>query len=258
MQISPAAEPLSVDGSDVGVLVCHGFTGNPSSMRGIAQTCAAQGWSVRLPRLPGHGTTWQDLNTRTWPEWYAEVDAAFAELRSRCRVVVAVGLSMGGSLVTLLAQEHGSQVDGLVLINPAYQITDRRLVALPVLRRVLASIPGIASDVAKPGITEDAYDRTPLNALHSATQLWARVARDLPQVTQPVLLLHSAVDHVVHPSNSELLLSRISSSDVTEVVLERSFHVATLDHDAELVESDTIAFIRRIADQGAQDEAEPA
>lgn len=249
MQISPVAEPLSVDGSDVGVLVCHGFTGNPSSMRGIAQACADQGWSVRLPRLPGHGTTWQDLNTRTWPEWYAEVDAAFMQLRERCRVVVVVGLSMGGSLVTLLAQEHGTEVDGLVLINPAYRMTDRRLVALPVLRRVVPSIAGIASDVAKPGVAEHAYDRTPLHALHSAMQLWARVSRDLPQVTQPVLLLHSAVDHVVDPSNSELLLSRISSTDVTEVVLERSFHVATLDHDAELVVESTLEFVRRIADE---------
>ena len=42
----------------------------------------------------------------------------------------------------------------------------------------------------------------------------------------PVLLLHSAVDHVVEPENSRVLLAEIGSDDVTEIVLHRSFHVA--------------------------------
>ncbi|YAL84461.1 alpha/beta hydrolase [Dermacoccaceae bacterium W4C1] len=255
MQLRTEVEPMSHDGSEVGVLVCHGFTGNPSSMRPLAQTFVDQGWSVRLPRLPGHGTTWQDLNTRTWEQWYAEVAAAHAELRERCEVVVAAGLSMGGSLVTLLAQDRPEEVDGLILINPAYRMTDPRLRVLPALKHVVGSIPAIGGDIRKPGAIEDAYDRTPLKALHSATRMWAKIAADLPKVTQPVLLLHSPVDHVVDPSNSALLLERISSSDVTEVLLTESFHVATLDHDAPLIEQRSIDFVQRIAQQRVQEPA---
>lgn len=246
MKIVPGAEPLSHDGSRTGVLVCHGFTGSPASVRGLAARCVAEGWTVRMPRLPGHGTTWQDLNTRTWPEWQAEVTAAFHELKERCDHIVACGLSMGGSLVTLLAEEQGAAVDGLVLINPAYRITDPRLKALPVIKRLTPSIAAIGDDIKKPGVSEGAYERTPLRALHSAVELWEQVSRDLPQVTQPVLLLHSREDHVVDPRNSELLLSRISSSDVTEIVLEDSYHVATLDHDAERILEESIEFVRRV------------
>ncbi|WP_018156169.1 alpha/beta hydrolase [Demetria terragena] len=249
MSILPGAEPLSADGSRTGVLVCHGFTGSPSSMRGIAEHCAQSGWTVRMPRLPGHGTTWQDLNQRTWHEWHAEVAAAFLELRDRCDDVILVGLSMGGSLMTLLAEEYGEQVAGLVLINPAYRMTDWRLKALPVLKHLTPSIAAIGDDIKKPGVREGAYPRTPLRALHSATELWAKVTRDLPQVTQPVLLLHSRVDHVVDPSNAELLLSRISSHAVREVVLENSFHVATLDHDADLILNELTAFIAHVSDR---------
>nr|WP_289232687.1 alpha/beta fold hydrolase [Barrientosiimonas endolithica] len=160
MQIVPGAEPLSHDGSRVGVLVQHGFTGHPGSMRGIAERCVEQGWSVRLPRLPGHGTTWQDLNTRTWPEWYAEVAAAFAELRERCDVVVAVGMSMGGSLVTLLAEEQGDALDGLALINPAYKLPDPRLRVVGLAKYLVPSLAGLGDDIKKPGVTEGAYDRT--------------------------------------------------------------------------------------------------
>lgn len=250
MKIVPGAEPLSHDGSSTGVLVCHGFTGSPASVRGLAERCVAEGWTVRMPLLPGHGTTWQDLNTRTWPEWHAEVGAAFRELKERCEHIVVVGLSLGGSLVTLLAEEQGAAVDGLVLVNPAYRMTDPRLKALPVVKRLTPSLAAIADDIKKPGVTEGAYDRTPLRALHSAVDLWKQVARDLPQVTQPVLLMHSRVDHVVHPSNSALLLSRISSHDVTEIVLEDSFHVATLDHDAERILEEMVGFVRRVSAKG--------
>lgn len=253
MEIVPGAEPLSFDGSRIGVLVCHGFTGSPASVRGIAERCVAEGWTVRMPRLPGHGTTWQDLNTRTWPEWHAEVGAAFRELSERCDQVIVVGLSMGGSLVTLLAEQHGDAVDGLVLINPAYRMTDPRLKALPVIKRVVPSIAAIADDIKKPGVREGAYERTPMRALHSAMDLWKQVTRDLPQVTQPVLLMHSRVDHIVDPSNAELFLSRISSDDVTEIVFDDSYHVATLDHDADRVLDETVAFVHRLTAQEAPD-----
>jgi len=118
------AEPFCVDGGDVGVVVSHGFTGTPASMRPWAEHLAAAGYSVRLPLLPGHGTTWRDTNRSRWPQWYGAIEDAYTELRARCRVVVAVGLSMGGTLVTRLAEQHPDGVAGLVLVNPAYR-TDR-------------------------------------------------------------------------------------------------------------------------------------
>jgi esterase/lipase len=55
-------EPMSYDGSrDAGVLVIHGFTGNPSSLRVQADAFAELGYHVELPRLPGHGTTIDDM-----------------------------------------------------------------------------------------------------------------------------------------------------------------------------------------------------
>ncbi len=246
MSVRPGAEPFSHDGSDVGVLLSHGFTGSPIGMRPWAQRLADVGFTVRLPRLPGHGTTWQEMNRTTWEDWYAEVDRAFAELASRCRSVVVGGLSMGGTLVTRLAEDHGAAVSGLVLVNPAYKVEDVRLKALPILKHLVPSLPGISNDIKKPGQDEGAYDRTPLKALHSQVLAWADVVRDLPSVTQPILLLRSAEDHVVPASSSALLLSRVSSTDVTETVLPDSYHVATLDNDADTIVEQSIAFVRRV------------
>ena len=246
MPVMPGAEPFSHDGGDVGVLVCHGFTGSPQSMRPLAQSLADEGFTVRLPRLPGHGTTWQEMNRTQWADWLACAENAFAELVDRCDRVFVAGLSMGGALALRIAERQAPHVAGLALVNPCVSIDDPRLVALPLIKHVLASMPGIGSDVADPNSRELAYDRTPTKALHSFVKALPDVVRDLPQVTQPLLLMRSAVDHVVPAKSSQLVLSRVSSKDVTEIVLERSFHVATLDYDADVIERETAAFIRRV------------
>jgi carboxylesterase len=244
--ILPGAEPFSHDGSDVGVLLCHGFTGTPQSMRPWGEYLADRGFTVRVPLLPGHGRTWQEMNTTRWEDWYRFVDAAFREMHEACDRVVVGGLSLGGALALKLAQEHGPRISGLILVNPAVRAEDPRLRLLPILKHLVPSLGGIGNDVKKDGVTEQAYTRTPLKALHSQVIAWQTVVRDLPEVTQPVLLLRSTQDHVLPASSSALVLSRISSSDVTEILLEDSYHVATIDNDAPLIFDESAKFIERI------------
>jgi carboxylesterase len=251
----PGAEPYRHDGGEIGVLLCHGFTGSPQSMRPWGEYLAERGLTVSLPLLPGHGTRWQDMQMTGWQDWYAEVDRALRELTDRCSQVFVCGLSMGGALALRLAARHGAEISGLVLVNPSVKADSPALKAVSVLRHAVPSVKGIASDIAMEGGAEVGYDRTPLHAVHSLTRLW-RVARaGLPQVTQPLLLLHSRVDHVVHPSNSAVVLGSVSSTDVTEKVLERSFHVATLDHDAERIFEESYAFVERLSAAGRADDA---
>jgi carboxylesterase len=244
--VMPGAEPFTADGGDVGVVLSHGFTGTPQSLRPWAEHLAAAGLTVRLPRLPGHGTRWQDLNDTRWLDWYGEVERALDELRGRCRQVFAMGLSMGGTLVLRLAEQRPSDISGLVLVNPSLGTERKDLkYALPTLARLVPSVAGIGSDIRKPGTTELAYDRTPLKAMHSLSRLWPLVAADLGRVTAPVLLFRSRVDHVVEPLSGRLLLDGASSAEVTEVILEESYHVATLDNDAPAIFAGSLDWVRQ-------------
>ncbi|NHC12372.1 alpha/beta hydrolase [Motilibacter deserti] len=247
MPLMPGAEPFAADGGPVGALVCHGFTGTPQSVRPWAEHLAAAGLTVRLPRLAGHGTRWQDLAVTRWPDWYATVDRALDDLRARCDRVVVCGLSMGGTLALRLAQERPADVAGLVLVNPSVLSLRRAVHALPLLRLALPTARGIGSDVARPGVTELAYDRTPLRALHSLTELWALTRQDLHRVTSPLLLFRSAVDHVVEPENAAAVFAGVASKDVEERVLARSHHVATLDYDADAIFAATVEFADRVS-----------
>ncbi|UGY90912.1 alpha/beta hydrolase [Streptomyces gobiensis] len=247
MPLLPGCEPMHHEGSEIGVLLCHGFTGSPQSLRPWARYLADQGLTVSLPLLPGHGTCWQDLQLTGWQDWYATVDRELRTLSERCAQVFVCGLSMGGALALRLAARHGDAVTGVTVVNPGITFPRLEGLALPVARHLLRSSKGIASDIAKGGSNEVGYERVPLHAAYSLRNFFRLVRTELPQVTQPLLVLRSRVDHVVPPTDSAVVLSSVSSTDVTETVLEHSYHVATLDHDAEQIFADSYGFITRLA-----------
>lgn len=244
---SSAARPELTGGRRVGVVVSHGFTGSPYSMRPWAEHLAGLGYAVELPRLPGHGTSWQELNTTSWADWYAEIEDAFIRLRETSDVVVGCGLSMGGALLLRLAADHPGDIAGLALVNPAVNIARHDVKLLPLLKHVVASFPGIADDIKKPGTHEYGYSRTPLRAADSMLRGYKAVRADLAKVTAPILLFHSAEDHVVDPSSAKILAATVSSPEFTERILADSYHVATLDNDAPVIFAESAEFLARVS-----------
>jgi carboxylesterase len=250
--VAPYAEPFfaeptaGADGRKVGVLLSHGFTGSPASVVPWGRYLAEQGFGVAVPRLPGHGTSWQEMNRTTWRDWYGEIERAFEKLRADCDQVVVGGLSMGATLALLLAAERQAEVAGIVSVNVSVDNKDPRRFALPILKRFIPSFPGIVDDMKKPGVTESGYDRLPLRAAHEFIGLCREARAQLPRVTQPLLVFKSAEDHVADPGSHAVLLDRVSSRDVTERILENSYHVATLDNDAPVIFEESAEFVRRV------------
>lgn len=241
----PCSSGVAAPGA-VAVLLLHGFTGSPQSVRPWAEDLAGAGIAVRAPRLPGHGTSWRDLATTGWDDWVGAAREALGQLRADGAAVVVGGLSMGGALALRLAADRPQDVAGLVLVNPAVRLTDWRLKAVPLLRLLTPSVAGVGGDVAS-GAPELAYDRVPLRALASSLRGYADLRRDLHRVAAPLVVLRSAVDHVVPAASSALVLARVTSRDVREQVLARSWHVATLDHDAPAVTAATLDLVARLA-----------
>ncbi len=160
--IIPGAEPWSHTSGSHGVLVLHGFTGNPQSMRPLAEAVAAAGFTVDLPLLPGHGTAVDDMIPTRWEDWSAAAEAAYQALAERCTKVAVTGLSMGGTLSCWLAARH-SEITGIAVINPLVDPPTEEF--LEAIRGLLAGgtevIDGIGSDIAKEGSVEVAYAGTP-------------------------------------------------------------------------------------------------
>jgi carboxylesterase len=153
---------------------------------------------------------------------------------------------MGGTLAVWLASRH-PEIAGLALVNPVVQPIDESItdLARDLAEKGEAMMPGVGSDIADPDQHELAYEQTPVVCLLSLASAIKELTISLPEVTAPILLMNAPQDHVVPPSNSEMLASLVRGP-VERVTLERSYHVATLDYDRELIETSVVDFARRL------------
>lgn len=239
----PESESLRLFAGKTGVLMLHGFTGSPASIKPWALALHERGLSISVPRLPGHGTHWSDLNKVSWQDWYETIEKEFLELKKKCDQVFVAGFSVGGALALRLSQIRGSEIAGAILLNASIYDERARFRFVGALSTFLPSIAGGDGDVAKPGNPKHGYDRIPLKGLNQVRKLWEVVERDLFLVDLPLMVAYSLNDHVVHPVCSETIIDNVYSADIREVVFEKSFHNVALDHDADLLNDETMDFI---------------
>ncbi|MGP9539686.1 alpha/beta hydrolase [Brachybacterium sp. AOP43-C2-M15] len=226
-----------------GLLLCHGFTGSPQSLRPWAEDHAARGWEVELPLLPGHGTSERELAGTRWQDWYGAVRDAALELSCEQGPIAVGGLSMGGALALALAQDprlHG-RIAAVVAVNPGMTLPPAARVA-GLIAPVVRTLPGIGSDIARPGEQEEAYGRLPVRAVAQLRRLFTRTRAGLGAVEVPLLLATSAVDHTVPPTDSDVVAAGVRGP-LERLALPRSHHLATLDHDAELLFETSARFL---------------
>jgi carboxylesterase len=206
--------------------------------------------AVVCPLLPGHGTTrWLDLAGTTAASWRAAADAGLDALDGREPVVV-VGLSMGAALALELAARRPGRVAGVVLVNP--YVRDPRLAGAGVLRMVVPSVKGIGNDIKKPGQDEMCNERIPVRTLAHVHALHRATADAMPRIRQPLLILASTEDHTIGGKNPPAIMAAVRSEQKEVVPLTNSYHVATLDFDAGLINERTLAFLRSLEAGGAQ------
>jgi carboxylesterase len=242
----PNSAGFTLSGGKIGVLVIHGFTGSPVTIKPWANYLNQIGYTVSAPCLPGHGSTWQEMNQTSWQDWYEAVEQSFLELKSKCDRVFVAGFSMGGALALRLSQIRGSEIEGLLLLNPS--VHDRRwfLKLTPILKLIIPSIKKGPTDIAAPNPPLHSYGRTPLKALDSLRKLWQLAERDLYLIDLPVMVAYSINDHAVDPENSMTVIDNIFSVDIREVIFEKSFHNVPLDYDADLLNLESKAFIEDV------------
>lgn len=247
LKVLEGAEEFAFGEGPVGALLIHGFSGSPQGMRGLGEYLAERGIAVAAPRLPGHGTTWEDLNTRTSEEWAATVEASFQHLSSQTKEVFVVALSFGAALALDLAARHQDDIAGVVTIAGMVFTKDPRRFLAPVIARLASSLPGVGNDIADPEGKEIAYDRIPTKATLAMLRFIKKAQQALPQIKTPILVMHAHQDHTVHPSNAQWIHDNVGSTDKQLVWFERSYHVITLDLERQTVFENTYNFIKERA-----------
>lgn len=227
----------------MGVALCHGFSGTPSSVQPWADGLAARGFDVEVPLLPGHGTDWRDLEGRRWREWTERFQQACADVAARTDVLFLAGLSMGGTIAlhtaARLAAHDGARpapAAGIAVVNPGLGFHDPRVRFIGAYRLVMRTTGPIEEAGAPDPVGDEGdYSRTPIAAVHELKRLYHATDRLLPRVTAPLLAFRSDDDPVVPSSSLARILARTSSREVEVVALHESPHVATRGPEAGLV-----------------------
>jgi carboxylesterase len=242
--LNPA--PFSLEGGPVGVLLIHGFTGSPPEMRLVGDYLHRRGLTVSGPLLPGHGTCVEDMNRCQWTDWTGHVEEEMANLQARCETVFAGGLSMGSVLALYLAARH-PELAGVIAYSPAVWPADQMLYLTPILKHLIPKSPKSEdSDLSDPEADRRlwSYEQNPAFAAHEFLKLLRRVRRLLPQVTCPLLIVHSTLDRSIHPTSARRTYERAGSADKDLVTLHNSGHCITVDSEWETVAEKTYAFIQ--------------
>jgi carboxylesterase len=235
-----------LEGSSVGVLLIHGFTGAPVEMRMVGDYLHQQGYTVAGPLLPGHGTTVEDMNRSKWTDWTDHAEQALADLRAHCETVFVGGLSMG-SLLTLFLAAHHPELPGAIIYSPATWVANRLIHLTPVLKYLLPIKPKSGeSDLIDPEAELRLwhYDDDPVFAAHELLKLIRQIRRLLPRVTCPLLVIHSTLDTSIHPTSARRTYERAGSTDKELITLHNSGHCITVDSEWELVARRTYEFIQ--------------
>lgn len=227
------AEPFLYEAGPVGCLLIHGFTSTAYEMRELARFLAERGITAGAPLLAGHGTAPEDLQGKTWQEWYTSVSRALDVMQSKCSRIYLVGLSLGGALALYTASQRSEDVAGIVVMSaPIYFPSGVGYL----LRGIQGPLPFLNKpyrDIEDPEARQKmvGYLRSPVDATASIVDFMTHVRAGLPRIHVPALIIYSRRDHVVPSVSSHHIYSRLGSDDKKMIALHRGFHVVTVDYD---------------------------
>ncbi len=252
--LMPNAEPVFKIGNDTGFLFLHGFTASPYEGRELAEKLHSDmGLTISLPLLPGHGTEPANLKDVSWQDWYLYAREKFLELRKNCRALFVCGQSMGAALALHLASHH--RVEGVISLAGAVFLKDWRLKLLPLARHLVpyqhkSRGPDIRDKKQKQIIPT--YSKYPVRSVDQLLALLEHARQDLPEITAPALLFHSRKDRTVRFENLDYIYEHISSAKKERIVLEKSYHLISLDVEKTEVYNRIRAFIEENLDSNPQ------
>lgn len=188
-----------------GILLVHGFTASPREMEPLARFLTQLGFTTMGVRLPGHGTSPEDLAIRHHEEWQQAVEEGYLLLQQHTQKIFGLGLSTGALLIIALAARQ--PLAGMILLSPFLRMKHRLAPAAGLLRF-------IKKYQSRPVAPEEAatyYDRRPLHGVHQLNRLCRKVRRLARQTTIPALLVNGTGDKTVRVDSSLKLFHLLRS-----------------------------------------------
>ncbi len=243
------AQPFYFEGGDHGILLLHGFTGSAAHMRLIGEALNEQGFTVQGIQLPGHGTRMEDMQNVNWQAWLQASKEAFLSLKERCKMVSVAGLSMGGILTLLLAEQM--PVTAAIPLSAPLAVKNK-LAPLARLASPFMPVTYWKSDPAREALLDQRYDYGypgfPTTSVGDLMHLIRLARQNLFAITCPVLVVQSHADETIDPNSAQIILNGIRSDKKAMLWLDDMPHVVTISRDHPRIAEAMGAFLREVGE----------
>ncbi|NLI55242.1 MAG: alpha/beta fold hydrolase [Clostridiales bacterium] len=245
------SQPLFHKGNAVGCITLHGIGGTPANIRVVADALIEKGYTVISPMIPGHGETVRAQNASTGAQWLEGVRAAYRRLKDEgCEQVYALGLSLGGVLCGLLAEEE--HLNGLALICTPIKMK-RYLRIARTLSPIIPVVGYPESREGKPAWGDNLYAQMyggfSTKKLVDLSRLARRLKRNLDKIDCPTLIVSAAQDDKVDPKSVELFCKgAVNAPSVEYAMFEHSPHGCTYGPERDQVAARCAAFVSSLVD----------
>lgn len=217
--------------SRTGILLIHGYMAAPVEVAGLANYLARKEINVYVPRLKGHGTSPEDLATRSHRDWIRSVEEGYAVVRSMSDRVFVAGFSTGAALALEIAARIESLAGVIVICSPR-RLQDASLkknLAVDIWKRLVERVKG-NDDKKKeyidnvPENPEISYLKNPVSGIREVELLMEHLDRNLDRIRQPTLVIHSRKDPIANPDESRRIFEMIGAEDKQYILFNYDRH----------------------------------
>jgi len=235
---------IYIENGDEAILLLHGLTANPASVKELAEFFSNKGYTVYAPVIKGHGTSIFDLEKTNYLDWRKSAEDAYFKLSKDHKKIYLVGTSLGGLLSLDLAANH--KVQGLIIINTPIEIKSSLINIIPIVYLVNPyNIRGLFTLEELPVATElKLYDSLPIKSIAQLKVYLDYVKTQLKKINSPVLVVQGLKDDIVEPESNVFILNNLNSNKKNLLLLKDSSHINIIEKD--LLKNRMIKFFKEI------------
>lgn len=244
-EIKDWGRPFHYEGSNSkALLLIHGFTGSTHQLRPLGKQLAEQeGWTTLGIRLPGHGTTVEDLAQTNWPDWYLRSELALKELDQDYATIAVLGFSFGAALAFYLASKNNNFVSGVIGLCPALRLRGITQYFVPVIKYLKKTV---RKGEPNPNDPWRGYHQVPLESLSSVLKFQKIARKSLPEVIAPVLVIQGANDKRIPAKIGQEIAQKIGSRRYEQFWAEKAGHIVMFSPDASKITKKISTFLKTL------------
>lgn len=238
--------PIFLTGGKIGVLFVHGFTGSPHDFAYMADRVHKAGFTVSVPRLPGHGTCAEDFLTSSAHDWLRRAFDAYYDLKAICKDVHIVGLSMGGVIVLIMASVLKPKK--LVTLAAATHVYNNKIKLARLVSFFKKRLPKEKTqtyeDPAVESLNKEYWSYDWPKQAAELYKLMRKSRKAVRNIDSETLVVAARNDEVVPLKAAQFIYENVRSQKKKLLIFEKSGHVLTNDVEKEAVTDAVLEWLR--------------